>query len=41
MLFRSLRPVIDSTFPFDAVAEAHARVETRRARGKVVVRITP
>lgn len=34
-----LRAVIDSTWPLDAVAEAHARVETRRARGKVVVRI--
>lgn len=33
------RPVIDSVFALDAIAEAHARVETRRKRGSVVVRI--
>lgn len=35
-----LRPVIDSTYPLDAIADAQARVETRHARGKVVVTIT-
>jgi NADPH:quinone reductase-like Zn-dependent oxidoreductase len=33
------RPVIDQVFPFERIAEAHARVETRRKRGSVVVTI--
>lgn len=33
------RPVIDQVFAFDEIAAAHARVETRRKRGSVVVRI--
>jgi NADPH:quinone reductase-like Zn-dependent oxidoreductase len=36
-----LRPVIDSTYPLTAVAAAHDRVATKRARGKVVVTIQP
>lgn len=31
------RPVIDSTYPFDQIARAHARVDSRRKRGSVVV----
>lgn len=34
-----IRPVIDSTFPLDEIAEAHRRVETRHKRGSVVVDI--
>jgi NADPH:quinone reductase-like Zn-dependent oxidoreductase len=34
-----LRPVVDSVFSLDDVARAHERVETKHARGKVVVRI--
>jgi NADPH:quinone reductase-like Zn-dependent oxidoreductase len=33
------RPVIDQVFPFERIADAHARVETRRKRGSVVVTI--
>jgi NADPH:quinone reductase-like Zn-dependent oxidoreductase len=33
------RPVIDQVFPFDRIAHAHARVETGRKRGSVVVTI--
>ncbi|MFZ5689690.1 MAG: NAD(P)-dependent alcohol dehydrogenase [Pseudomonadota bacterium] len=33
------RPVIDQVFPFARIAEAHARVETGRKRGSVVVTI--
>jgi NADPH:quinone reductase-like Zn-dependent oxidoreductase len=33
------RPVIDQVFAFDRIAEAHARVETGRKRGSVVVTI--
>lgn len=34
-----LRPVLDSVYPMRAIAAAHARIETRRARGKVVIQI--
>ncbi len=34
-----LRPVIDSVYPMSEIAAAHARIETKRTRGKVVVRI--
>ncbi|NCO86136.1 MAG: NAD(P)-dependent alcohol dehydrogenase [Rhodobacterales bacterium] len=30
-------PLIDSSYPFDQIAQAHARVETGRKRGNVVV----
>jgi NADPH:quinone reductase-like Zn-dependent oxidoreductase len=35
-----LRPIIDSRFALDDIAAAHARVETKRSRGKVVVTLT-
>ena len=31
------RPIIDSSFPFERIADAHARVDTGRKRGSVVV----
>jgi NADPH:quinone reductase-like Zn-dependent oxidoreductase len=34
-----LRPVIDRVFTLDQVAAAQAHIESKRARGKVVVRI--
>lgn len=37
----SLRPVIDQVYPLDAVRDAHAHLETKRTRGKVVVRVGP
>ena len=33
----TLRPVVDRVLPFEELAAAHAYLETRRARGKVVV----
>ena len=35
----ALRSVIDSTYPLEDVKEAHRRIETRRARGKIVLRV--
>ena len=35
------RPLIDRTFPFDRIADAHARVDTQRKRGNVVVTLEP
>lgn len=35
----ALRPIIDSTFDLTDVAAAHARIETKHTRGKVVVRV--
>jgi NADPH:quinone reductase-like Zn-dependent oxidoreductase len=32
-------PVVDEVYPLDRIAEAEARVETKHARGKVVVRV--
>lgn len=34
-----IKPVIDSVFPLEAIQKAHERVETRRARGKVIVKV--
>lgn len=34
-----VRPVIDSIFPLAEAAEAHKRIETRRAQGKIVLLI--
>ena len=36
----TIRPVVDRTFPFEAAGEALAYVETGRAKGKVVVKIS-
>lgn len=33
----ALRPVIDTVLPFAKIAEAHARVDSGRKRGSVVV----
>jgi NADPH:quinone reductase-like Zn-dependent oxidoreductase len=35
----ALKPVIDSTYPFDRIVEAHSRVDTHRKTGSVVVTI--
>jgi NADPH:quinone reductase-like Zn-dependent oxidoreductase len=35
----ALRPVIDSTFPLDAIADAHRRMESNRQVGKIVVTV--
>ncbi len=34
---KSIRPVVDQTFPFDQVRQAQEYIETKRARGKVVI----
>jgi len=34
-----LSPVVDRIFPLEAVREAHAYIETKRARGKVVLQV--
>ncbi|MEM9692763.1 MAG: zinc-binding dehydrogenase, partial [Myxococcota bacterium] len=36
---KRLRPVVDRVWALEASAEAHAYIETRRARGKVVLEI--
>ena len=36
-----LRPVVDRVWPLEDSTEAHAYLETRRARGKVVLTIGP
>lgn len=33
------RVVIDNVFPFEEIAEAHARVDTKRKRGSVVIKL--
>ncbi len=35
----ALRPVIDSRFPLDAIADAHRRLESNETTGKVVIEI--
>lgn len=37
---RAIRPILDKVFPFDETPQALAYVETRRAKGKVVVKTT-
>jgi NADPH:quinone reductase-like Zn-dependent oxidoreductase len=37
----TLKPVIDSTYPFERVVEAHARSEAGHARGKIVLVVRP
>jgi NADPH:quinone reductase-like Zn-dependent oxidoreductase len=34
-----LKPVIDSTFPLDAAADAHARMEAGEHVGKIVLEV--
>jgi NADPH:quinone reductase-like Zn-dependent oxidoreductase len=34
-----VRPVIDSTFALDEIADAHRRLESNQTTGKVVIRI--
>ena len=36
----TIRPVVDRTFPFESAGEALAYVETGRAKGKVVVKVS-
>ena len=35
----AIRPVIDSTFEFARIREAHARVDSKRKRGAVIVTV--
>lgn len=35
----ALEPVVDRVYPIEAVADAHRYVETKRARGKVVLKV--
>lgn len=37
----ALRAVVDRVYPFEEIAAAHAHVETKHSRGKVVVRVAP
>jgi NADPH:quinone reductase-like Zn-dependent oxidoreductase len=37
----AMAPVVDRVYPLAEVADAHAYVETKRARGKVVLRVSP
>jgi NADPH:quinone reductase-like Zn-dependent oxidoreductase len=37
----ALRPVIDSTFPFEAIADAHRHMEANANAGKIVVVVDP
>jgi reticulon-4-interacting protein 1, mitochondrial len=36
-----IRPIVDSVYEMSAIAQAHERCESRQARGKIVVTITP
>ncbi len=35
----ALRPVIDRVWPIEDAAEAHVYLETKRARGKIVLEV--
>jgi NADPH:quinone reductase-like Zn-dependent oxidoreductase len=35
----TLKPVIDRVVPMSEIAAAQAHIETKRARGKVVIRV--
>ena len=37
----SLRPVIDSTFLLENIAEAHRHMEANRNMGKIIVNVLP
>ncbi|MEM9720380.1 MAG: NAD(P)-dependent alcohol dehydrogenase [Bacteroidota bacterium] len=36
-----IRPIVDSVFSLAEIRQAHERVETKRSRGKVIIRIKP
>lgn len=36
----AIKPVVDRVFPFEALNDALAYIETGRAKGKVVIRLT-
>ncbi len=35
----ALKPIIDRTFPLDAIADAHRHMESNRQKGKIVVTV--
>ncbi|MEE8076293.1 MAG: zinc-binding dehydrogenase, partial [Candidatus Binatia bacterium] len=35
----ALKPIIDRTFPLDAIAEAHQDMESNQQKGKIVVTV--
>ncbi len=35
----ALKPIIDRTFPLDAIAEAHRYMESNQQKGKIVVTV--
>lgn len=37
---RIIRPVVDRAFPFDSINEAMVYVESGRAKGKVVIKVS-
>lgn len=37
----SLRPVIDSTFSLEEVAEAHQHMEANKNMGKIIISVVP
>jgi NADPH:quinone reductase-like Zn-dependent oxidoreductase len=37
----SYRPIIDSIYPFERIMDAHARVDSQRKRGSVVIDVSP
>ncbi len=37
--FGALKPIIDSTFPLDAIADAHRYMESNQQKGKIVVTV--
>lgn len=36
-----IRPVVDRIYPMEAIAQAHLYCETKQARGKIIVEVTP
>ncbi len=36
----ALKPMIDRTFPLDAIADAHRYMESNRQQGKIVVTVS-
>ncbi|MEE8262480.1 MAG: zinc-binding dehydrogenase, partial [Gammaproteobacteria bacterium] len=35
----ALKPIIDSTFPLDAIVDAHRYMESNQQKGKIVVTV--